>query len=90
MKIFPNIKMPKKYNALDHKYIERLARIRKDNVQRHAGYENTLKLRENIKRQQRNATYEMEFQRLNSGTAQGHLAAHAHKRKEELRKILGK
>ena len=90
MKIFPNIKMPKKYNALDHKYIEKLARIRKDNVQRHAGYENTLKLRENIKRQQRNLTYDMEFQRLNSGTAQGHLAAHAHKRKEELRKILGK
>ena len=90
MKIFPNIKMPKKYNALDHKYIEKLARIRKDNVQRHAGYENTLKLRENIKRQQRNLTYDMEFERLNSGTAQGHLAAHAHKRKEELRKILGK
>ena len=89
MKIFPNIKMPKKYNALDHKYIEKLARIRKDNVQRHGGYENTLKLRENIKRQQRNLTYDMEFQRLNSGTAQGHLAAHAHKRKEELRKILG-
>ena len=90
MKIFPNIKMPKKYNALDHKYIEKLARIRKDNVQRHAGYENTLKLRENIKRQQRNLTYDMEFERLNSGTAQGHLAAHAHKRKEELREILGK
>ena len=90
MKIFPNIKMPKKYNALDHKYIEKLARIRKDNVKRHAGYENTLKLRENIKRQQRNLTYDMEFQRLNSGTAQGHLAAHEHKRKEELRKILGK
>ena len=67
MKIFPNIKMPKKYNALDHKYIEKLARIRKDNVQRHAGYENTLKLRENIKRQQRNATYDMELERLNSG-----------------------
>ena len=82
--------MPKKYNALDHKYIEKLARIRKDNVKRHAGYENTLKLRENIKRQQRNLTYDMEFQRLNSGTAQGHLAAHAHKRKEELRKFLGK
>ena len=90
MKIFPNIKMLKKYNALDHKYIEKLARIRKDNVQRHAAYENTLKLRENIKRQQRNLTYDMEYERLNSGTAQGHLAAHAHKRKEELRKILGK
>ena len=90
MKIFPNIKMPKKYNALDHKYIEKLARIRKDNVKRHAGYENTLKLRQNILRHQRNATYDMELQRLNSGTAQGHLAAHAHKRKEELREILGK
>ena len=72
--------MPKKYNALDHKYIEKLARIRKDNGKRHAGYENTLKLRENIKRQQRNLTYDMEYERLNSGTAQGHLAPHAHKR----------
>ena len=82
--------MPKKYDKLDHKYIEKLARIRKDNVKRHAGYENSPKLRENIKRQQRNLTYDMEYERLNSGTAQGHLAAHAHKRKEELRKILGK
>ena len=82
--------MPKKYDKVDRRYIEKLARIRKDNVKRHAGYENTLKLRENIKRQQRNLTYDMEFERLNSGTAQGHLAPHAHKRKEELRKILGK
>ena len=90
MKIFLNIKNAEKYNALDHKYIEKLARIRKDNVKRHEGYENTLKLRQNILRHQRNATYDMELQRLNSGTTQGHLAPHAHKRKEELRKILGK
>ena len=49
MIFFLNITMPKKYDKLDHKYIEKLARIRKDNVLRHAGYENTLKLRENIK-----------------------------------------
>ena len=90
MIFFFNIKNAKEIDKLDHKYIEKLARIRKDNVLRHAGYENTLKLREKIKRHQRNATYDMELQRLNSGTAQGHLAAHAHKRKEELRKILGK
>ena len=76
--------MPKKLDKLDHKYNEKLAKIRKNNVERHAGYENTLKLRANIQRFQRNATYNMELQR------QGHIPPHAHKRVAELKNILAK
>ena len=82
--------MPKKLDKPDHKYNEKLAKIRRANVERHAGYENTLKLRQNIQRFQRNATYDMELQKLRSATAQGHVAAHAHKRVADLKNILGK
>ena len=81
--------MPKR-TKLDHKYAEKLAKIRQANVQRHAGYENALKLRRNIVRFQRNATYDMELQRLRGATAQGHLAAHANKRVADLKNMLGK
>ena len=81
--------MPKKTSA-DHKYTEKLTKIRKNNIERHAGYENTLKLRQNIQRFQRNATYDMELQRLRSATVQGHIAPHAHKRIADLKNILGK
>ena len=77
--------MPKKLDKLDHKYNEKLAQIRRSNVERHAGYANTLKLRENIQRFQRNATYDMELQRLRGATA-----PHAHKRVVDLKNILGK
>ena len=82
--------MPNKPEKLDHRYHEKLAKIRKDNVQRHAGYENALKLRQNIQRFQRNATYDMELQRLRGATAQGHIAAHAHKRMADLKNLLVK
>ena len=82
--------MPKKLDKLDHKYNEKLAKIRRANVERTTGYENTLKLRQNIQRFQRNATYDMELQRLRGATAQGHLAPHAHKRGADLKNILGK
>jgi len=82
--------MPKKLDQLDHKYNEKLAKIRKSNVERHAGYENALKLRANIQRFQRNATYDMELQRLRSATVQGHIAPHAHKRVADLKNILSK
>ena len=62
--------MPKKLDKLDHKYNEKLAKIRKSNVERHAGYENTMKLRANIQRFQRNATYDTELQRLRGAAAQ--------------------
>ena len=81
--------MPKQAK-LDHKYAEKLAKIRQTNVQRHAGYENAMKLRQNIVRFQRNATYDMELQRLKGATAQGHLAAHANKRVADLKNISGK
>ena len=81
--------MPKKLDT-DHKYTEKLTKIRKNNVERHAGYENTLELRQNIQRFQRNATYDMELQRLRSATVQGHIAPHAHKRIADLKNILGK
>ena len=82
--------MPKKLDKLDHKYNEKLATNRRGNVERHAGYENTLKLRANIQRFQRNATYDMELQRLRGATVQGHIAAHAHKRVADLKNMLGK
>ena len=78
--------MPKKL-GVDHKYTEKLAKIRKNNVERHAGYENAQLLRRNIIKNQRNATYEMESQRLR-GTVQGHLAPHAHKRMADLKNML--
>ena len=81
--------MPKQAK-LDHKYAEKITKIRQTNVQRHAGYENALKLRQNIVRFQRNATYDMELQRLKGATAQGHLAAHANKRVADLKNILSK
>ena len=82
--------MPKKLDKLDHTYNEKLAQIRRSNIERHARYENTLKLRQNIQRFQRNATYDMELQRLRGATAQGHIAPHAHKRVADLKNILGK
>ena len=81
--------MPKQAK-LDHTYTEKLAKIRQANVQRHTGYENALKLRQNIIRFQRNATYDMALQRLKGATAQGHLAAHANKRVADLKNMLGK
>ena len=82
--------MPKKLDKLDHKYNEKLDQIRRSNIERHAGYENALKLRQNIQRFQRNAISDMELQRLRGATAQGHIAPHAHKRVADLKNILGK
>ena len=79
-----------KQAKLDHKYAEKLTKIRQTNVQHHAGYKNASKLRQNIVRFQRNTTYDMELQRLKGATAQGHLAAHANKRVADLKNILGK
>ena len=82
--------MPKKLEKIDYRYHEKLAKIRKGNVERHAGFENTKKLRANILRHRQNATYDMEHDKLKHASAQGHLAAHAHKRLADLVKILGK
>ena len=82
--------MPQKLRKTDYRYHAKLAQIRKDNVKRHTGYENSLKLRENIKRYQANATYDMEHDRLRHATLQGHVAGHAHKRLADLKNLLGK
>ena len=82
--------MPRKLDKLDLKYNEKLAQICRSNVERHAGYENTLKLKQDIQRAQRNTTYEMELGRLRGATVQGHLAPHAHKRMADLENIPGK
>ncbi len=79
----------KKKKKTDYKHHEKLAAIRVKNVERHAGYENSKMLRENIMRFQRNSTYDMELQRLRGATVQGPLAAHAHKRIVDLKKMLG-
>ena len=81
--------MPKQAKR-DHKSTEKLAKNRQANVQHHTGYENALKLRQNVIRFQRNATYDMELQRLRGATTQGHLAAHANKRVADLKNMLGK
>ena len=81
--------MPKKLGT-DHRYTEKLSKIRKNNVERNTGYANTLALRRNIIKNQRNNTYDMELQRLRGATVQGHLAAHAHKRIADLKNMLGK
>ena len=81
--------MPNKLGN-NHKYHEKLAKIRKANVERHAGYENALMLRANIQRAQRNNTYDMELQRLRGATVQGHIAAHTHKRIGDLKNLMGK
>ena len=79
--------MPKKLGK-DYKYHEKLAKIRENNVERHARYENALMLRANIHRAQRNATNDMELRRLRGATVQGHLAPHAHKRVGHLKNIV--
>ena len=78
--------MPKKPDKVDHNNKEKLAKIRKRNVERHAVYENMLKLRQKMPRRQRNAAYDMELQRLKGPTVQGH----AHKWVADLKNILGK
>ena len=76
--------MPKKL-GVDYKYAEKLAKIRRDNVKRHAGYEASTMLRKNIQRNQQNNTYQMEYDRLMGARTQGHLAAHAEKRLLDLK-----
>ena len=85
--------MPKKLklkNQIDHVYAEKLAKIRQKNVERHSGYENTLKLRQNILKFQRNTQYNNELARLEAAIAQGYLGQHAHQRVENLKNLIVK
>ena len=77
-----------KVKKRDYKLKERLAIIRRQNVERHAGYEAKQTLRTNILRHQTNATNQLEYDRLKASTVQGNLAQHAEARIHHLKKVL--
>ena len=66
----------------------RLADIRKQNVERHVGYEAKQTLRRNILRFQTNHTHQMEHDRLKAATVRGNLHPAAEARLEHLKNIL--
>ena len=82
-------KRVKKYTDWTAK--ERLALIRKQNVERHVGYEAKQKLRANILRHTKNQNEQMEHDRLEAATVHGNLHAAAEARMKILAaKLLGK
>ena len=83
--------MPKQVKYTDWTAKERLSLIRKQNVERHVGYEAKLKLRANILRHQTLQNEQTEYDRLKSGAIHGHLHAAAEARMKHLViKLLGK
>lgn len=85
MPIKPNLR--KKTNA---EISQRLAIIRKQNVERHTGQEDRNRLRANIRRKQANDTFRMERDRLIAATARGPLSQAAERRLHELKEIIVK
>ncbi len=82
---------PKHVKYTDWTAKQRLARIRKQNVERHAGFEAKQKLRANILRHQVRQNEHMELDRLKAATVHGNLHAAAEARMKELAKrLLGK
>ena len=73
-----------------HAVNERLATIRRQNVERHAGQEARNLLRANIRRKQANDTFRMERDRLIAATARGPLSQAAERRLHELKEIIVK
>ena len=63
---------------------ERLAVIRKENVQRHVAHENRLALRDRIQRNQQNETLRLERDRLRAASTQGPLSQRVEKRLEDV------
>jgi len=80
--------MPKKIKHTDWTAKARLAVIRKQNVERHVGYEAKQALRRNIMRFQANHTHQMEHDRLKAATVQGNLRPAAEARLGHLKNIL--
>ncbi len=72
--------MPKRVKYTDWSAKERLALIRKQNVDRHASYEAKQKLRANILRHAKNQNEHMEHDRLKAATVHGNLHAAAEAR----------
>ena len=68
----------------------RLAVIRAQNVERHAGQEARNLLRDKIIRHQQNETFKMERDRLIHAGVQGNLTRAAEKRLEHLKEIIVK
>ena len=83
--------MPKFVKYTDWSAKERLALIRKQNVERHVGFEAKQKLRANILRHQVLQNEQMELDRLKAATVHGNLHAAAEARMKQLaQKLLGK
>ena len=80
--------MPKQVKHTNWTAKARLAVIRKQNVERHAGYEAKQKLRQNIIRHQVNHTHQLEHDRLKAATVHGNLHAAAEARMQHLKNIL--
>jgi len=83
--------MTKRVKYTDWTAKERLALIRKQNVERHVGYESKLKLRANILRHQKLQNEQTEYDRMKSGALHGNLHPAAEARMKHLAiKLLGK
>ena len=82
--------MPKTVKYTDWTAKARLEAIRRQNVDRHAGYEAKQTLRDKIRRHQINHTHQMEHDRLLAATVQGNLRPAAEARLQHLKNILVK
>ena len=80
--------MPKQVKHTDWTAKERVAVIRKQNVERNVGFEAKQKLRQNIAWHQVNHTHQMEYDRLKAATARGNIHAAAEARMQHLKNIL--
>ena len=75
---------------VEHEDIERLAFIRKQNLQRHAGQEARNLLRDRIRRNQANENFRMERDRLIAATARGPLSGAAEARLKHLKDLIAR
>jgi len=80
--------MKKKPKDMSPEMKQKLAHIRSQNVERHAGQVAKNKLHANIRKFQKNQTLSNERDRLLAASVHGHLAASGEKRLAELKEIL--
>ena len=78
----------KKKPTTSHEINKRLAIIRQQNVERHAGQESRNLLRDKIIRHQNNETFRMEKDRLVNAALKGTLGRAGEKRLEHLKEII--
>ena len=72
----------------DRSMLKKLAEIRKQNVEKYAGYDSKQVLQRNIARHQVNHQYQMEHDRLKQASVLGPLQSHAQRRLEHLKNRL--